>query len=170
MSQSYEFKEKGAAEHVDDIQFDKQGNIIYNEFEQKQRNSERWQDLEKRYGINFGDVVKIDNKIDNHLGRLQELHVSEFRDHKGVTIDDRVYIKLLGDPEFKDFECEEISMTAKEWLKDIKVQPQEKEKKLSITEKIKNTIKTKVQTFKKGGAAERLANKRALHNTQGLER
>lgn len=168
MSKSYEFYKRMEELHVDDIQFDEQGNIIFNELEQKQRDSKDWQDLEKKYGINFGDVVDLDD----HIGRLQELHVSEFRDHNGVTVDDRVYIKLLSDPEFKDFECWKIGMTAKEFLKDIKIQP--REKKLSIKEKIKNTIKTKVQTLKKtlkkGGAAERLANKRAHEKDVSITR
>ncbi len=56
MSQSYEvntFRQGIEQLHVDDIQHDKQGNIIYNQFEQKERNHEHWQDLEKEYSINF---------------------------------------------------------------------------------------------------------------------
>ena len=161
----YELKKRIEQLHVDDIQHDEQGNIIYDELEQKERGSERWQDLEKKYGINFGDVVKIDD----HLGRVQELSVAEVKYSDGLT-SDGVDMRLYGGLKIEDFRCAEIGMSAKEFLKDIKVQPQEKEKKLSIKEKIKNTIKTKVQTFKKGGAAARLANKRALQNTQGLER
>jgi hypothetical protein len=127
---------------------------------------------------------------------VQELYVSEGVEHNNGLISDTVHIELYGGAKMEDFACAEVGMTAKEWLKDIKIQPQEKEKKLSITEKIKNTIKTKVQTLKKGGAAQRLANrrthkkatntqtkpsasqsasqrlknKRVLHNTQGLER
>ena len=193
MSQSYEFAKRMEQLHVDDIPHDEQGNIIYHELEQKERKSERWQDLEKKYGINFGDVVKLGD----HLDRVEDLYVSErSKDSNGRT-GDSVSIRLYGS-DIEDFHCDcaELGMTAKEWLKDIKVQPREKEKKLSITEKIKNTIKTKVQTLKKGGAAQRLANrrahekvantqtkpsasqsasqrlknKRALHNTQGLER
>jgi hypothetical protein len=186
MGKSYEFNKRMEELHVDDIQFDEQGNIIFDEFEQKERSSERWQDLEKKYGINFGDVVNI-----NGLARVQELSVSEGFKGSDEFSSDTVDIKLYGGTEFEDIVCEEIGMTAKEFLKDIK-----KEKKLSIKEKIKNTIKTKVQTLKKtlkkGGAADRLANrrvnekaintqtkpsasqrlknKRALHNTQGLER
>ena len=160
MSQSYEFNKRVDQLHVDYIQHDEQGNIIYEEFEKRERNSEHWQDLEKEYGINFGDVVNI-----NVLGRVQELDVLE--DTDGL-INDRVDIVFWGGSKMEDFACAEVGMSAKEWLKDIKIQP--KEKKLSITEKIKNTIKTKVQTLKKGGVAARLKNKRALQNTQGLER
>jgi hypothetical protein len=162
MSQSYEFAKRMEQLHVDDIPHNEQGNIIYDELEQRERNSERWQDLEKKYGINFGDVVKIDD----HLERVEDLYVSErSKDSNGRT-SDSVSIRLYGS-EIEDFHCDcaELGMTAKEFLKDIKIQPQEKEKKLSIKEKIKNTIKTKVQTLKKtlkkGGAAQRLANKRA---------
>ena len=144
MSQSYEvntFKQGIEQLHVDAIQHDKQGNIIYNEFEQKERNHEYHKDLEKEYGINFGDVVKIGG----YLGRVQELYVYE-----GKKENQGVGIKLYGGTEFEDIRCKEVGMTtAKEFLKSIKVQPKEKEKKLSIKEKIKNTIKTKVQTLKK---------------------
>jgi hypothetical protein len=191
----YELQKRMEALHVDDIQHNEQGNIIYDELEQKQRNSEHWQGLEKKYGINYGDVVDLDG-----LGRVQELYVSEGVEHNNGLISDTVHIELYGGAKMEDFACAEVGMTAKEWLKDIKIQPQEKEKKLSIKDKIKNTLKTKVQTLKKtlkkGGAADRLANrrthekatnaqtkpsasqtasqrlknKRALHNTQGLER
>jgi hypothetical protein len=217
MSESYGgLRERIEQMYVDDIQHDEQGNIIYDELEQRERGGKYWKELEEKYGINFGDVVKLDN----HLGRVQELFVSEeTKDRNGRTktevfgdyvseesnnneqIGDSVSMRLYGGTEFEDIRCKEVGMTtAKEFLKSIKVQPQEKEKKLSIKEKIKNTIKTKVQTLKKtlkkGGASERLANrrthekatnaqtkpsasqsasqrlknKRALHNTQGLER
>jgi hypothetical protein len=191
MSGFYEIKKKMEQLYVDDIQHNEQGNIIFDVQEQKQRSSERWQGLEKKYGINFGDVVQIDD----YLGRVQELSVSEeSKDSDGLT-SESVTIRLYGGLEIEDLRCAEYGMTAKEVLKDIK-----REKKLSIKEKIKNTIKTKVQTLKKtlkkGSAADRLANrranekatnaqtkpsasqsasqrlknKRALHNTQGLER
>lgn len=165
MSQSYEFTKRMEQLQVDAIQFDEQGNIIYDELEQKERGSERWQDLEKKYGINFGDVIDLDGSA-----RVQELSVSEGCKDSDGLLHDHVDIKFWGGTELEDFDCLELGMTAKEFLKDIKIQPREKEKKLSLKEKIKNTIKTKVQTLKKGGAAERLANKRALHNTQELER
>jgi len=139
MSQSYEFNKRMEQLHVDDIQFDKQGNTIYDELEQKERSSDHWQDLEKKYGINFGDVVKIDD----HLGRVQELHVSEeSKDSNGLTkiehfgeyvseeakdsngrTGDRVSMRLWGGTELEDFDCSELGMSAKEFLKDIKIQP-----------------------------------------------
>jgi hypothetical protein len=138
-------------------------------------------------------VVKLDNN--NRFARVQELSVSEGWKNSDGQISDRIDIRHYGGLKLEDFYCgAEVGMSAKEWLKGIKIQP--KERKLSIKEKIKNTIKTKVQTLKKGGAAQRLANrrthekatntqtkpsasqtasqrlknKRALHNTQGLER
>lgn len=191
MSGYYEIKKKMEQLYVDDIQFDKQGNIIFDESEQKQRDSKDWQDLEKEYGINFGDVVQIDD----YLGRVQKLSVSEESKYSDGLTSESVTIRLYGGSKIEDLRCAEYGETAKELLKDIK-----REKKLSITEKIKNTIKTNIQTLKKtlkkGGAAERLANrrthekatnaqtkpsasqsasqrlknKRALQNTQGLER
>lgn len=160
----YELAKRAERMHVDDIEHDKQGNIIFDEFEQKERDSERWKSLEEKYGINFGDVVKIDD----HLGRVQELSVSEgdkyFDERTSDTVDMRLYAGL----QIEDFHCAEVGMSAKEWLKDIKIQP--KERKLSLKEKIKNTIKTKVQTFKKGGAAQRLANRRANAKDVGITR
>ncbi|MBW5290460.1 MAG: hypothetical protein Rsou_0567 [Candidatus Ruthia sp. Asou_11_S2] len=44
---SNEFRKGIEQLHVDAIQHDKQGNIIYDEFEQKQRGSEHWKGLEK---------------------------------------------------------------------------------------------------------------------------
>ncbi len=163
MGQSYEFKKRMEQLHVDDIQFDEQGNIIYDELEQEQRSSERWQDLEKKYGINFGDVIEFDGSA-----RVQELYVSEGCKDSDGLLHDHVDIKLYGGTELEDFDCTEVGMTAKEFLKDIKTQP--REKKLSIKEKIKNTIKTKVQTFKKGGTGERLANRRANAKDVGITR
>jgi hypothetical protein len=166
MNQSYEFQKRMEALHVDDIQHDKQGNIIYDELEQEQRNSEHWKDLEKEYGINFGDVVKIGD----HLGRVQALSVSEESKYSDGLTSDGVDMRLYGGLKIEDFRCSEIGMTAKEFLKDIRIQPKQKEKKLSIKEKIKNTIKTKVQTLKKGGAAERLANRRTHEKDASITR
>jgi 5,10-methenyltetrahydromethanopterin hydrogenase len=47
MSESYGLAGRIEQLYVDDIQFDEQGNTIYDEFEQKERNSEHWQDNEK---------------------------------------------------------------------------------------------------------------------------
>jgi hypothetical protein len=187
MSGYYEINKKMEQLYINDIQFDEQGNIIFNELEQKQRDSKDWQDLEKEYGINFGDAVQIDD----YLGRVQKLSVSEESKYSDGLTSESVTIRLYGGSKIEDLRCAEYGETAKEFLKAIK-----REKKLSITEKIKNTIKAKVQTLKKGGAAQRLANrrthekatnaqtkpsasqsasqrlknKRALQNTQGLER
>lgn len=171
MGNSNEFTKRMEELYVDDIQFDEQGNIIYDELEQRERNSERWQGIEKRYGINFGDVVNIDG-----LARVQGLSVSEGCKDSDGLLHDHVDIKFWGGTELEDFDCLELGMTAKEFLKDIKIQPREKEKKLSLKEKINkvlktaNTIKTKVQTLKKGGAAERLANRRTNVKDVGITR